>query len=50
MQKNKTDYPIEKMAGLFGVNRKGYYRWKNRKPGKREITNKILGQEILRIQ
>lgn len=50
MQKTNTDYPIEKMAELFGINRNGYYRWKNRKPTKREKRNEILEQEILKIQ
>jgi putative transposase len=38
------------MAKLFGLNRNGYYRWKNKKPTKREKENEKLKEEISKIQ
>ena len=41
--------PVEKMCRVLGVNRSGYYVWKNGEPSKREKDRIRLKHEIRRI-
>lgn len=41
-----SEFSVKKMSALFGVSRSGYYKWLNKKPGKRELENQKLLKAI----
>lgn len=42
-------HAVGKLCRALGITRSGYYAWKTRKPGKRELSNQQLSREILRL-
>jgi len=42
-------YAIEKMCKVLKVSRSGYYSWVGHKPSKREIENRELLDQIVKI-
>jgi transposase InsO family protein len=49
MENHKDQFPIAKMSLVLGVSRSGYYKWRGRKPSKREQANKEYTKQIRRI-
>lgn len=49
MKEHRHEYTVEKMCGVFGLGRSGFYDWLNRKPSKRAEERKILSTEIKRL-
>jgi len=47
---NRLSHSVEKMAGVLGVTRSGYYAWKKRGISERERANEELAEEIENIQ
>ena len=49
MKKFKNQFPVERMAKVFGVTRDSYYKWIYRKDSKRKIEDKMLTDRIKQI-
>lgn len=46
---NEYLYPINKLCKKLQISRSGYYKWLNRKPGKRQIINEDLSDKVMRM-
>lgn len=42
-------FSVKRMCYMFAIVPSGYYAWLKRKPGKRELSNKILDEKIIAI-
>jgi putative transposase len=49
MKKFKNQFPIERMAKVFGVTRDSYYKWIYRNDSKRKIEDRMLTDRIKQI-
>lgn len=49
MKDHSHEYTVEKMCGVFGFGRSGYYDWLNRTPSKRAEQKEILSTEIKKL-
>lgn len=49
IEKHRSEFGAEKMCRVLGVNRSGYYAWRNREPSQREQYNEMLLIEIRAI-
>lgn len=49
MMQHKKQWQIEEMARVLGVSRSGYYKYRNKQPGKRQQENGVLLQTIRTI-
>lgn len=50
IEDNEGIHSVERMAGVLGVSRSGYYGWLSRGESAREGANRELAQEIRKIQ
>jgi len=49
MEHNRSKYQIAKMAQWLQVSKSGYYAWRRRTPGTRQLENSSLLEQIRRI-
>ena len=49
MEHNRSKYRIAKMAQWLQVSKSGYYAWRRRTPGARQLENRSLLEQIRRI-
>jgi len=48
IERNKNDYPVEKMCKCMRVSKSGYYHWKNKEQTPKTVTNRMLLKERIR--
>ncbi len=49
IEKYKDKFAISRICRVLGVNRSGFYAWRNRSESKRNIENRLLKKEIRKI-
>ena len=49
IDEHRDEFPVVKMAEIFGVSRSGYYRWKREPVTKRQRADMALTTEIKRV-
>ena len=49
MQTHEPTFSVERMAGVLGVSRSGYYHYIHRAPSQRSQENKLLLEKIKMI-
>jgi len=50
MKNNQSNFPIQKMARVFGVSISGFYSWLSRKPGLRLQRDMAIIERIRDLQ
>lgn len=46
MSEHRTEFSVEEMCRVFEVSRSGYYRWRKRRPSRRQLDNQRLDAQI----